>query len=119
MGDEQDRAEALDDETHDTDFPPERSMGVDDPTQDDRVEDSVATRDLREEREVSAEEGAPDPGERSVIQPYVSEEELLLDEEAELVADAAIDERDPDADGAPPAAEEAALHLEEEEEPEA
>lgn len=106
MADEQDRAEALDEDTHDTDFPPDSPMGVNDPTQDDRVEDSVESREARRAT-------GRDEAERSVVQPYVDEDEALLDDEAELIAEALVDERDPDADGAPASAEEAALHLEE------
>lgn len=112
MADEQEKAEALDADMHDADFPPDRPQGVDDPTQDDRVEDDVATRELREEpdfvdRTTSAED-VP------LIQPLVGEDEALLDDEKDLVADAEPGERDPEADGSPPAAEEAALHLEQE-----
>jgi hypothetical protein len=105
MADEQDRAEALDEDTHDTDFPPEEPMGVDDPTQDDRVEDSVESREARRDTE-------PDRERRSVVQPYVDEDEAVLDDEAELIGEAIVDERDADADSAPAAAEEAAVHLE-------
>lgn len=111
MADEQDRAEVLDEDTHDTDFPPEQLMGVDDPTRDDRVGDSVATRDRREEPEVSPADLDVE-AEPPVIQPYVSEDDALFDDESELVADATIGAQDPDADSAPAAAEEAALHLE-------
>jgi hypothetical protein len=106
--DEQDRAEALDDDAHDEAFPPERPLGIEDPTRDDRIEDSLAVRTLREERPEAAEA-------RPVIQPYVDEADAVLDEESELIADATIDERDPEADAMPAPAEEAALHLEAEE----
>ncbi len=107
MGDEQDQAEALDADQHDADYPPEAPMGVDDPTQDDRVEDSISERAEREEPE------GPDGGQRPVIQPYVDEDEALLDDEDELVAEAMEDAADLESDGSPPPAEEAALHLEE------
>lgn len=107
MADEQDQAEALDADVRDADYPPEEPMGVDDPTQDDRVEDSITERARREEPE------GPDGDDRPVIQPYVDEDEARLDEEDELVAEAMEDAADLESDGAPPPAEEAALHLEE------
>lgn len=121
MADEQDKAEALDDDKHDADFPPDQPQGVDDPTQDDRVEDDVATRALREE---------PDFGERTtsaadepLIQPLVGEDEARVDDEKDLVAEAEPAQhnlaaespatgRDTESDGAPPAAEEVAMHVE-------
>jgi hypothetical protein len=109
MADEQDKAEAVDADVLDDEFPPDDPQGVDDPTQDDRVEDDVVTRDLREEPDfVEREEAADD---RPLIQPYVDERDAILDVEKDLVAEAEPG-RDPEADGAPPAAEEAALHLE-------
>lgn len=47
-----------------------------------------------------------------LIQPRVDEDEARLDDEKDLVAEAEPGERYREADGAPPAAEEAALHLE-------
>jgi hypothetical protein len=111
MADEQDKAEALDEDQHDADFPPDQPQGVDDPTQDDRVEDDVATRALREEPDfIEREESAAD---RPLVQPYVDEGESVLDTEKDLVAEAELGGQDREADGAPPAAEEAALHIEE------
>lgn len=110
MPDEQDRAEALDEDVHDADFPPDQPQGVDDPTQDDRVEDDVATRRLREEPDFG--ERATSAADEPLIRPLSSEDEARLDDEKDLVAEADPGERDREADGSPPPAEEAALHVE-------
>ncbi len=59
MADEQDHAEDVDtDKVEGLEYPPEHPIGVDDPTQDDRVTDTFSDRAAREEPEVSAEEAA-------------------------------------------------------------
>lgn len=110
--DEQDRAEALDPDMIDPelhDIPPDQPLGVDDPTVDDRVTDDI---EARRRREMPDHIRPPRP----LVQPWEEEDEALLDDEADLVAEALVDARDPESDPAPPPAEEAALHLEDEEE---
>jgi hypothetical protein len=101
MSDEQDQAEALDEEEIDGPFPPDEPLGADD-TQE---PDSFAGRSVREE---------PDRliAERPVVRPFAEDD--LLDDESQLIADAAEGAPDPEADGQPPSAEEAAMHLDDE-----
>jgi len=105
--DPQDTAEALDSDKVDPDHPPEEPMGVDEAEVTDIGEDASESFAER-----TAREHVPVPDEaRPVVQPYHDGAEDVLDEEAELVADAEIDGRDPEADGMPEPAEEAALRL--------
>ena len=107
MADEQDRAEALDADKIDGEYPPDDPLGVDGWGV---TGDEQAQRESLAERFGREEPVQPD-AERPVIQPYAESEEDLLDDEAQLVADAEIDARDPEADGMPEPAEEAALRL--------
>lgn len=104
MADEQDQAEALDDDKLGGEYPPDNSVAVDDPTQDDRVTDSFAARSLRED---------PD-GERVANLTLTDlDEGAGPDEEKDLVANAVGDEDDPlPNDRVPPPPEEAAVHTE-------
>lgn len=108
MADEQDRAEALDDDKIDPEFPPDEPLGADSrgvTAAEEALPESLAERVGREQ----AEEGID--AERPVVRPYAEPEEDLLDEEGQLVADAEIGDADPEADGMPEPAEEAALRL--------
>lgn|GEM_PF-4942336 len=106
-GDAQARAEALDDDKLDAEFPPDEPLGVNE-----RGVTAIEEDAPESFAERSAREASPQPDEdRPVVQPYSEAGEDLLDEEAELVADAEIDGRAPEADGMPEPAEEAALHL--------
>ena len=111
MADEQDQAEALDeDELGDGDFPPENPLGVDDPTRDDHVVDTMEQRLHREEpeAEVAGEPEvtlvAPDEGQGPDL-----EKDAVADEEpaGEAPEDQLANEQ------VPPPAEEAAIHIEE------
>jgi len=110
QGDEQDRAERLDADQVDPEFPPDEPAGVDEhgitPVEE-VIPESFQERSAREAPPV-------EDAERPVVQPYSESGEDLLDEEGELVADAEIDSRDPEADAMPEAAEEAALRLQRE-----
>lgn len=112
MADEQDRAEALDSDKLDPEYPPEDPLGADDrgvtPAEEAEPE-SFAERTGRQEPEAIAAEGID--ADRPVVRPYVEPEEDLVDDEGQLVADAHIDDADPEADGMPEPAEEAALRL--------
>lgn len=107
MSDPQDRAEALDADKMDLDYPPEEPLGVDEPEvtpRGERTDESFEERDAR--HQVAAED------ERPVVRPYHEAGEDLLDEEAQAVAEAEEGPGDPESDPAPAPAEEAALHLE-------
>lgn len=107
MSDPQDRAEALDADKIDADYPPEEPLGVDEPEvtpRGERTDESFEERDAR--HEVAPEE------ERPSVRPYHEAEEDVLDEEAQAVADAEEGPRDTESDPTPDPAEEAALHIE-------
>lgn len=107
MSDPQDRAEALDADKVDADYPPEEPLGVDEDEvtpRGERTDESFEERDARHQV-------APDE-ERPVVRPYHDAEEDLLDDEAQAVADAEEGARDPESDPVPDPAEEAALHVE-------
>jgi hypothetical protein len=105
VDDDQQGAEALDpdeigdDPSGDLEYPPERSVGVTDPTQDDRVTDSYADRTRREEA------GWLAGGDPEQIGRLLAVGDLLDDGESDAVADASEDD-DPD----DLSAEEAAMH---------
>jgi hypothetical protein len=104
MADEQDKAEALDDDKLGGDFPPDNPVGVDDPTQDDKIRDSFEDRGLRED---------PDGERVGNLTLTDLDRGAGPDEEKDLVADTAGDETDPLAnDRVPVAPEEAAVHTE-------
>jgi hypothetical protein len=112
MADEQSRAEVLDDDNIGAEFPPDRPLGVDDRTADNAVVDSVAERADREVPENT------DTAEPPVMVPIVDESDQYYDGEKDLVAE--VEER-PTGDGSesssiasdrvPVPAEEAAIHL--------
>ena len=104
MADEQDRAEALDDDKLGGDYPPDNPTGVDDPTADDRVQDSFEDRGLRED---------PDGERVGNLTLADLDQGAGPDEEKDLVGDAVGAESDPrpNARGPPPPAE-AAVHTE-------
>ena len=83
--DQQNTAEAIDpdelgdDPAGDLGFPPDTPIGVDDPTQDGHIIDSVAGRDAREQPESYV---VPTPGRR-----LYAPNALLTDDVAELTAD--------------------------------
>jgi hypothetical protein len=107
MSDEQDRAEALDADEVGEGYPPDEPLGVDQAEVTplgERTSESFEERDARHEV-------VPDD-ERPVIRPYHEAEEDVLDDEAQVVADAEVGGRDPESDDVPAPAEEAALHLE-------
>ena len=107
MSDEQDLAEALDDDKLGPDYPPDEPLGVDEPEVTplgERTSESFADRDARHEPEEI-------PAEPPLVRPLQDAEQDVLDDEAQAVADAEIG-RDRELDGAPPPAEEAALHIE-------
>ncbi len=110
MSDPQDRAEALDqDQVGAGHFPPDEPLGADEDEvtpRGERTNESFAERDERHEPDVIE---ADEP----VIQPYQDADADVLDAEKDAVAEAEIDARDPEADSAPPPAEETALHVEE------
>jgi hypothetical protein len=104
MADEQDQAEALDDDKLTGDYPPDNPLGVDDPTRDDRITDSVEDRVRRED---------PDGDRVANLTLADLDEGARPDDEKDLVATAVGDEDDPLAnDRVPPAPEEAAVHTE-------
>ena len=104
MADEQDKAEALDDDTLGGDYPPDNPVGVGDPTQDDKIRDSFEDRGLRED---------PDGERVGNLTLTDLDRGAGPDEEKDLVADTAGDETDPLAsDRVPVAPEEAAVHTE-------
>jgi hypothetical protein len=105
--DGQDRAEALDDSKVDTEFPPEEPLGVDKPGVTAIEEQADETFAERTDRAVVEDPEVTAP----VVQPYHDAQEDVVDDEAELVAEAEVDGRDPEADGVPEPAEEAALRL--------
>lgn len=105
--DPQDQAEALDDDKLGGALPPEEPLGVDEPEVTPLGEATSESFEQRDARHQVAAEGQP-----PVVQPYQGPEEDVLDDEAQAVAAAAIGTTDHEADGVPPAAEEAALHLE-------
>ena len=89
MSDDQQRtAEGLDpdeigdDPTDNLSYPPDEPLGVDDPTQDDRVEDSVASRAEREVPDFGESADPMDEGTR-----LVAPNDVLADDEASAVAD--------------------------------
>ena len=104
MADEQDQAEALDDDKLGGEYPPDNPMGVDDPTNDDRVRDSFQDRGLR-----------MDPDGERVGNLTIDDLDrgASPDEEEDLVGDQVREEEDPLANERTPVApEEAALHTE-------
>ena len=104
MADEQDQAEALDDDKVAGYYPPDNPLGVDDPTRDDRVVDSLADRTLRED---------PDGERVGNLTLADLDEGARPDDEKDLVANVVGDETDPlPNDRVPPAPEEAAVHTE-------
>ncbi|HLT15219.1 MAG TPA: hypothetical protein VK007_00835 [Acidimicrobiales bacterium] len=120
--DPQDRAEALDADKIGAEYPPVEPMGVDEA---EVTPHGEATSESFEERDARYRAGGDD--DRPLVQPYHEADEDLLDDEAQAVADA--EEGDPrarqttseadgggaaavEADPVPPAAEEAALHVE-------
>ncbi|MGV3760028.1 MAG: hypothetical protein ACO1PW_10885 [Actinomycetota bacterium] len=107
MSDPQERAEALDADKIDADYPPEEPLGVDQAEVTplgERTDESFEERDARHQV-------APDD-ERPVVQPYHEADEDILDEEAQAVAEAEEGPQDPESDPVPAPAEEAALHVE-------
>lgn len=107
--DPQDRAEATDADKLAAEYPPDEPVGVDEA---EVTPVGEATSESFEERDARQELGPGD--QRPVVQPYHEPEEDLLDEEAQAVAEAEVGSRDPDSDSAPPPAEEAAVHVEDE-----
>jgi hypothetical protein len=108
MSDPQDRAEALDGDKLPDAYPPDEPMGVDEPEVTplgEATSESFEERDERTEREPDTDD--------EVVQPYSEVSEDVLDAEAQAVAEANPEDRDPASDSAPPAAEEAAMHIEE------
>lgn len=114
---EQDQAEDLDeDKLGDVEYPPERPVGVEDPTQDSRVTDSIAEREERERPEATpgsaTPAGAQDPEAVVLVEP---DEGAGPDVEKDVVGDDAkpgvpgSDELANDAVPAP--AEEDAVHV--------
>lgn len=110
MADEQDQAESLDETAVGEQYPPDRPMGMDEPEVTPVGEETDESFEERTARLAPPVEDA----ERPVVQPYSESVEDLLDEESQLVSDAEIDGRDPEADGMPEPAEEAALRLQRE-----
>lgn len=108
MSDPQDRAEALDADKLTDEYPPDEPMGVDEPEVTPHGESTSESFEERDERM----EAEPDADEE-VIQPYSEVSEDVLDVEPQAVAEANPEGRDPATDSAPPAAEEAAMHIEE------
>jgi len=107
MSDPQDRAEALDADKIDPDYPPEEPLGADEAEvtpRGERTDESFEERDARHQV-------GPD-GDRPVVRPYHEADEDLLDDEPQAVADAEEGASDPESDPVPAPAEEAALHLE-------
>ena len=110
MTDAQDRAEALDDDKIDTDFPPDEPQGVDEA---EVTADGEWERETFEERTTRLDTG--DTADQPVVQPYVDPSQDVLDDEAQAVAEAEPDhgnEYELVGDDVPDAAEEAALHIE-------
>jgi hypothetical protein len=113
MSDEQDRAEALDDDKLDTDYPPEEPQGVDEPEV--TAEGEWAQESFEERSARLAGPDDDDDGDRSAIHPYVDPSQDVLDDEAQAVAEAdpaGREEYELAADRVPEPAEEAALHIE-------
>lgn len=108
MSDAQDRAEALDGDKIPDEYPPEEPWGVDEP---EVTPVGEATNESFEERDERT--GDEQDAGRELVQPYSEESEDIIDLEAQAVAQENAEERDPQSDGAPPAAEEAAMHIEE------
>ena len=90
-----------DDPSGDLSYPPDRPLGVNDPTRDDRVEDSVASRSAREEPDFGEPGYEPDDDALRLVAPN----DVLADDESEAVALGIV----PD-DEADLSAEEAAVH---------
>lgn len=114
---EQDQSEDLDeDKLGDVDYPPERPVGVDDPTQDSKVTDSITEREERSQPEAAPgtamPAGARDPNAIVLVEPNEGTG-------PDVEKDAVGDDAEPGAagsnelanDAVPPPAEEDAVHL--------
>jgi hypothetical protein len=107
MADDQDRAEALDDDKLTRDYPPEEPWGVDEAEV--TPEGEWAQESFEERTERHTNDGVDD--DRPVVVPYSEANEDLVDDEAQLVADAEEGDHNPESETAPAAAEEAAVHI--------
>lgn len=116
---EQDQAEDLDeDKLGDVDYPPEQPVGVDDPTQDSKVTDSITEREQREQPEAAPgtamPAGAQDPEAVVLVEP---DEGARPDVEKDVVGDDAKPgvpgSNELANDSVPPPAEEDAVHVDE------
>ena len=108
MSDPQARAEALDGDKLPEEYPPYEPVGVDEAEVTPRGERTNESFEERDER--MQDEPEPDD---EVVRPYTEASEDVIDDEAQAVAEANQEERDPASDSAPPAAEESAIHIEE------
>ncbi|MFP5254501.1 MAG: hypothetical protein ACLGI8_01480 [Acidimicrobiia bacterium] len=107
MSEPQDRAEALDADKIDAEYPPEEPLGVDEDEvtpRGERTDESFEERDAR--HQVASDEA------RAVVRPYHDGEEDVLDDEAQAVAEAEEGVGDLEGDPVSAPAEEAALHVE-------